>query len=120
VLAIENHFIALVQYLASFHNPTQCLPLWVFLLFFDRDASSQRVSDEDRLGETQFVIPVSESYWIDLTRRKANANGERHSAVRDALAKGCGSRKFRIDVMREVVSRVPRVDDNISFRNRAS
>ena len=62
MLAIENHFIALVQYLASFHNATQPLPLWVFLLFFDRDTGSQRVSDEDRLGETQLVIPVSESY----------------------------------------------------------
>src|ERR1700722_4728375 len=117
VLAIENDFIPLVQHFTGLHNATQTFALRILLLFLDGDTSAQRVSDENRLGETQLVITVGEGGWIDLARREPDADGEGHGAVSDALAKSGPAGKLRVDVMREVISRVPGMNDHIGLGN---
>src|SRR4029077_1430319 len=104
----------------SFHNATQPFALRVFLLFLNGDSSPERVSNENRLGETQFIISVGEGGGIDLARCETDADSKSHGAVRDTLTKPSLTCTLRIDVMRKVVSRVPRMNDDISLGDRAS
>ena len=120
VLAIQNHFVALVQHLTGLNHATQPLALRVFLFLLDGDSSPQRVSDENRLGETQFVISVGEGDGIDLTRRETDADRKGHGAVCYTLTKVSLTGKLRIDVMRKVISGVSGMNDDISLGNRAS
>jgi len=113
VLAIQDYFITLVEHFAGLYDAPQPFPLRVVLLVFDRDASAQRVSDEDRFRKPQFVISIRESNRIDVTRGKSDANGKGHGAVRDPLPKRCSPGELRVNVMWEVVSRVTRMSDNI-------
>src|SRR5271154_3474430 len=120
VLAIHDDFAVLVDYFARFDHATGIRALGVWLLFFDRDSRVNRVTDKNGLRKAQAVVSVSESDGIDLAGGEADSDGERHRAVGDALAEGSFTRKFRVHVVREIISRVAGVEDNVGFGNRAA
>jgi hypothetical protein len=118
VLAVHDDLVPLIQDLASFHHSARVGPFGIVLFVLNCNPGPQGVADENWLDETQLVESVSERDGINPAGGEPNANGKDHGPVSNTLAEWRLPRKLRIHMMREEISGVPRVDNDVGFRNR--
>src|SRR5580704_14666551 len=115
VLAVHDDLVSLIQHLTSFHHAAVCRTFRILLFFLNRDPGAQRIPNEHGLGKAQLVVTVGERNRIDLAGCESDADGESHGAVGNSLAKLGLACKLGINVMREKISRVSGMDDDIGL-----
>lgn len=118
VLAVHDNFVPLVQNLASFHHATGVWALGIVLFVLNCNPRPQGVADEDWLDKTQLVEAVSERHGINPASGESNADGKDHGPVSNAPAELGLSSKLCIHMMREEISSMSGVDDDVGFRDR--
>jgi hypothetical protein len=89
-----------------------------FALHFHFDPDG--VPNEYRAGEAEAVISIGHRNLVDRTRGQPYGNAEDQRAVRDPFLKGLRPAPFFIHVMREEITGLPGMNNNIRFRNSAT
>ena len=118
MIAREHRFIPLIQDFDLLGHFAKVGALGIIFFIRDRDLRPNRVADENGFGKTKAFVPIGKRCGIDDGCSQADANGEGHRAVGDALAEGCGLGELGIKMMREEIAAVPCVDNEIRFGNR--
>ena len=100
------------------HQPV--LRLLMILCMFYRHCNSYRVADEYGTDETEPFIAIGHGGFIDHISREADGNTEDQRAVSNPFFKGLRLTPFFIHVMREKISCLTSMKDNIRLRDRAA
>ena len=88
-------------------------------IFYD-NRHPDRIPDKDRTDEPEPVIPVSHGGFIDHIRRKTDGDAENKGAMRNPLFKRLCLTPFFVHMMREKISGLTRMKDDIRFGDRAA
>ncbi len=120
VIRGKNDLAALVDDLAPLDDPAGPRALRIVFLGGDGDAGADRIADMDRADESQTVVTVREGDRVDQGGGEPDTDREDHRAVGNALTAGERFGKLRVHVMGEEITRVPGMDHEVRFRDRAS
>ena len=110
-----NGLIPLVDDLEVLGNHSH---LWMLLasgLVGNRHLGTYGVADEYRSNEAQVVIAVREGNRVDERSGEADADAKGEGAMRNPLTELRLFCELGIHVMREEVSCLPRMDDDVGF-----
>ncbi len=113
-LSAQDAFAAVTQYLCSQRNEPRLL-----VDRFDRAASLNRITDEDRPREFDALRNVERTASWDLHPHQRRQETRIQKSVNDALGKLRTRREFIVDVQSVVVARQPRECRNV-FRCNSS
>ncbi len=82
--------------------------------------AADRVTDEHGFHKAQAVIAIRKRHRVDDGGGQADADGEHHGTMGDALAKGQGLAEFGIQMMRKEIARMAGMHHEIGFGDRAA
>ena len=119
MFADQHGFVPLVQNRARLHYDALLQTFRVVTLLFDCHGHPDGVSDENRFYETEPVIPVGHSVWVDFARGHSHSNAEDQRPVSQALPERLCFAPFCIHVMRIEITGLSGMDYDIGFRDRA-
>lgn len=119
MLTDHHQLLLLIENLYQLRNQS-VFRLLMLRQFCDRDRNFYRIPDEHRPDKPKPVIPVRHSRFIDLTGRHANGYAEDKSAMRNPFFKRLCLTPFFIHMMREKISGLTGMKDDIRLRDSAA
>lgn len=93
-------------------------PTGIIALVLDREADMDCVANKNRADKTDAVVAIGKRDWIDLRGRHPGTDTENQRTVGNALAKLIGLGPLGVHMMREKVSGLSGMGDNVALGNR--
>lgn len=117
MLAKHDRLPVLIFGLAHLDHATKSRAFGIVFLPADRHDRVDCISDVDGFGKTEALISVGEGARIDLRRGKADPYGKSHGSVGYPGSERLRLAPLLIHVVREKVSRMASVNNDICFRD---
>src|ERR1700759_1638353 len=89
-------------------------------LGLDLYLGADRIPDKHGSDETQAVVAIGHGDFVDEVGGEADGDAEDERAVGDAMLKRLGIAPFFVHMMREKITGLPGMENDVRFRDRAA